>query len=180
MDKLFDCWQTFEPILVHLKPYDISRLAFTNKGILSYIQKYFMNIKKQNKQTEKIVEFGDDDEVFVTSVKYPLIKITATKNNTNEYRFIWNTLHDCNFDQSVSLIVEIKKIIKCAGYAKIYGWILSGKNILHMNINNKKEFRPYPMHCIINSGNAHQFEMIPYKSRKKDAFAKKVEIKGGS
>ena len=161
MDKLFDCWQTFGPILIHLKPYDISQLAFTNKDILSYIQKYFSYIKKKTK-IHKIVEFVDDD-ILVTSEKFPLIKITAAGNNTDEFRFIWNILHNNKFDKTVSIVVEIKKIVKYAGYVKIYGWILSGKNVLHMNINNNKEFRPYPMHCIINNANLHQFEMIPYK-----------------
>jgi hypothetical protein len=172
MDKLFDCWQSLSPIFSHLKPFDISRLSFTNKKMLEYIQQYFKRVKMKNthqlgflfnRDEEAIIIrknklTGKSNRVYENRLKGQLMKITSTKHNWCRY-----VSHICNNARGdTKFIIQIQKIKPDGGGFIIYGWILSGSNLRFMKINNENHFRPYPFWGLINSDSYNQYEFIPH------------------
>ena len=185
MEQLLSAWQSIEPLITHLSPLEISNLAFVNKEILTFIQLYFKRIKEKGQQQLVFHFFKEysDPQIYsvcsefkiknihpaknwkpisLNSLKGKMMKIH--KNSTDKCRFISNVSK--NYHNETDLIIQITKIIIDGGVFKIYGWILSGKNIMYMKMKEGKKFNPYPFWSIITSQNTHNYTFLPHSYKK--------------
>ena len=186
MEQLFSAWDSIEPLVTHLTPLEISNLAFVNNEILTFIHLYFKRIRKKCKQNiifhfpkegnHQIYSYSQPlkmknvvhspsthwEPVSLNTLKGKMIKIH--KSSGENCRFIGHASKE--YKKETTLILQIQKIKNDGGAFTIYGWILSGKNVLYMKMNNQKKFRPYPFWSVINSQNAHNYTLVPHSYKK--------------
>tara|TARA_Y100000817_G_scaffold314051_1_gene311699 strand:- start:1107 stop:1688 length:582 start_codon:yes stop_codon:yes gene_type:complete len=173
MENIFAAWQSSAPMMSYLTPFEISKLSFANKRILSFSQQHFKRVKKDNTST---ITF-----CFAEEMKPPYVLTSESPNpiNLRQLRGKMMKIHKSSEDRcryigqiskdytaTTTAIIQIAKIIIKGGAFVVYGWILSGKNIMHMTIDNEKKFRPYPFWGIINSGNSENYTLIHHTYQK--------------